>query len=88
MPTEIFVGGVADTIGAGASVSISAFGGGISNSGTILAEAAGIVVGGFASGDSSVTISTFGGGITNSGTITAVTRTGIAVGGTGLAGYH
>jgi uncharacterized protein with beta-barrel porin domain len=69
------VGGRAS--GTAASVTISTFTGGISNSGIISVSgggngSAGIVVGGRASGTAAtVTISTFGGGISNSGTIAA-----------------
>jgi uncharacterized protein with beta-barrel porin domain len=74
----ILVGGTAE--GINASVTISTFTGGISNSGIITAPKAGILVGGSAfSANSTVNIGLFGGGIANSGTITA--KTGIAVGG-------
>ncbi len=59
---------------------ISTFGGGITNSGTIVAGRIGIGVGGTATSHSSVTILTFGGGITNSGTIVAGS-VGILLGG-------
>ena len=53
---------------------ISAFNGGIANSGTISTLNSGILVGGKTSGGGSVTISTPAGGIANSGTISAICR--------------
>jgi|GEM_PF-786310 len=69
LASGIFVGGSAS--GALASVTVSAFSGGITNSGLIGAGEVGIVVGGLALRGGSVTISTFLGGISNSGTIGA-----------------
>jgi uncharacterized protein YhjY with autotransporter beta-barrel domain len=69
---------------AGAPLTISTFGGGITNSGTVSADIGGIGVGNTvdevtAHASAALTISTFGGGITNSGTISG--EVGIWVGG-------
>lgn len=69
----ILIGGAFDTV-------ISAFFGGIANSGTISAASHGIFVGGLAFSGLYVTISTFSGGITNVGTISAGVN-GIFLGG-------
>ncbi|MGO9700162.1 MAG: Hint domain-containing protein [Xanthobacteraceae bacterium] len=77
----IFVGGHGSF---GGFSGVSAFAGGITNTGTISAiagRADGIVVGGLAASGGSVTVSTFSGGITNAGTISAGGE-GILVGGT------
>jgi uncharacterized protein with beta-barrel porin domain len=77
----IVVGGSLPT---GASIVVSTFSGGISNSGTISAGGPGILVGGNSSvsgsANSSVGITTFAGGISNSGTISSG-GAGIEVGG-------
>ena len=79
----IMVGGV--SVSQDSTIVVSSFGGGISNSGVIIADAIGILVGGDGIVGGSFTISTFSGGISNSGTIHSGSAGGIVVGGTAIS---
>jgi uncharacterized protein YhjY with autotransporter beta-barrel domain len=79
------------SFGSPASVTVSSFSGGISNTGSITAAmpgvAIGIWVGGVAQGSqASVTVSNFSGGITNGGAISIAGAAGVLVGGEAALG--